>query len=138
MKRRFQLEVKDDIVSTMSKKLQSILGFNQTTFGKGKYEANRIPLLNRNIHHLYLYSNIISPIYVGGQRVPLLRYIPIPTSEYGDTIYKEFLNPAYLPLSVGQLQQIDIALYDDTGEEIYFEEGRTLVTLHFRRINFKQ
>ena len=134
--RRFQLEVKDGLILRISKVLQSILGFDVNVFNEGKHIASRIPLLHRNIHYFYLYTNIIQPIYVGGDRVPLLRYIPIPNADYGETVYKEFLNPNYLPVCINQLQRIDIGLYDDTGEKIQFEEGRTVATLHFRKRNY--
>ena len=90
-------------------------------------------MINHNNHHFYLYSNIITPIYVGGKLVQLLRYIPIPTVEYGDTVYKEFLNPVYVPVAMNELRQVDLALFNDSGDQIQFTEGRTVVTLHFRK-----
>ena len=133
---RFQLEVKKSFILNMSEKLKSILGFDQTEFYEGKHKATHVPIINRNNHHFYLYTNIISPISVGGERVRLLCYIPIPNAEYGDVVHKEFLTPIYLPVSTSQLQQVDFLLCDDTGEQIHFEEGRTVVTLHFRQRNY--
>ena len=130
---RFLLKVGKGFTIQFSNELQTILGFDKNTFSEGKYTAGKKPIINRNIHHFYVCTNIIQPIYVGGQQVRLLRYVPLPNVEYGETVYKEFLSPIYHPLSVSQLQKIDIALFDDTGEKIPFEEGRTVVTLHFRR-----
>ena len=65
-----------------------------------------------------------------------MRYIPIPNADYGETVYKEFITPAYIAVAVNQLHQVDFALYDDAGEPINFEQGRTVVSLHFRKKNY--
>ena len=85
------------------------------------------------INHFYVYSNFIQPIQVGGQPVPLLRYIPINIGEFGQTMYKEFQHKVYIPVNVSRLQHCEFGIYDDTGQPIQFIGGRTVLTLHFRR-----
>ena len=133
---RFHLDVKNGFILKISKKLQSILGFNQNKFEEGSYTAIHSAQINQSIYHFYLYSNIIAPIHVGGTRVQLLCYVPFPNVDYGDVVYKEFLTPIYVPVCVNQLQQVDIAVFDDAGERINFEQGRTVVKLHFRKRNY--
>ena len=131
--RRFTLDVVNDCVVKISDRLKTILGFDKNVFFKQKFKAPREPLLDRNIHHFYLYTNIVMPTHVGGAQVPLLRYIPITNAEYGQTLFIEWNNLTYLPVSVSELSQVELALYDDTGEPVNFTEGRTVVTLHFRK-----
>ena len=133
-KRRFVLNVVNRRVVEMSERLKKILGFDKSVFFNETCQASHSPLLDKNIHHFYLYSNIVVPTYVGGAEVPLLRYIPITNAEYGQTLFVEWNNLTYLPVSVSELRQVELALYDDTGERVNFEDGRTVVTLHFRKI----
>ena len=133
---RFVLNVQHRCVVKISHRLKTILGFDKTVFFNETYQARRAPLLDKNIHHFYLYTNIVQPSLVGGEEVPLLRYIPITNAEFGQTVFMEWQNPTYLPVTVSELRQVELALYDDTGQPIHFSDGRTVVTLHFKR--FKQ
>ena len=130
-KDRFIVNVVNRCVVKISNRLKTILGFDKTIFFNETCEATRAPLLDKNIHHFYLYTNIIVPTHVGGAEVPLLRYIPITNAEYGQTLFVEWNNLTYLPVSVSELRQVELALYDDTGERVSFTDGRTVVTLHF-------
>lgn len=134
LNKRFRVEVNNRLVVKMSESLRNILGFEKTLFFNEQVTAKRIPILDKNIHHFYVYCNIIAPVHVGGQQVQMLRYIPITNAEYGETIYKEFDIPTYHPLSVTELNTVEFSLYDDTGEAVHFEEGRTVITLMFRQV----
>ena len=130
---RFVINVINRRVVKISERLKTILGFDKSIFFNETHKAVHAPLLDKNIHHFYLYSNIVAPTLVGGAEVPLLRYIPISNAEYGKTVFIEWTNLTYLPVSVSELRQVELALYDDTGERVNFEDGRTVVTLHFKK-----
>ena len=87
-----------------------------------------------NVNHFYVYTNFIQPSQVGGKPVPLLRYIPLDVGEYGQTMYKEFLNKVYIPTNVLRLQHCEFDIFDDHGKPIEFVGGRTVLTLHFRKV----
>ena len=134
MTNKFQVKVDGSTVLRISKTLSSSLGFDQEQFYNQKYIAPRKNTFNWNINHFYIYSNFIQPIQVGGKPVPLLSYIPIDAGEFGQMMHKEFQNKIYVPLNVYHLQHCEFGIYDDTGKLIDFIGGRTVLTLHFRKV----
>ena len=87
-----------------------------------------------NINHFYVYTNVIQPLKVGGKPILLLQYILLDVGEFGQTMYKEFLNKVYVPTNVARLHHCEFGIYDDQGQEIKFVGGRTVLTLHFRKV----
>lgn len=136
---RFHLHIKgDDYALKLSKSLLAILGFEfsseeEVIFEKKQiYKAKHLAFLNRGIDHLYIYSNIVDSSYVGNTKVPLLLICPFKRELYGN-IHQEFLNPTYKPIIRKSIYQIDIHIYDDTGEKVPFLYGKTVLNLHFRK-----
>ena len=121
---KFRIHVQNNTVVKLSKFLAGTLGFTNTLFHREMLTGD-VSLLNRNINHFYIYANFIRPTEVGGRPVPLLRYSPIDMGRFGQTMYKEFLNKVYIPVSVSRLQHVEFGIYDDAGEPIKFEGGRT-------------
>ena len=130
---KFMIDVKNKTVMKLSKTLASTLGFSNTIFHQESLIGS-ITLLNMNINHYYIYANFIQPTQVGGKPVPLLRYGPIDAGRFGQTMYKEFLNKVYIPVSVSRLQHVEFGIFDDAGEPIEFIGGRTVLTLSFRKV----
>ena len=130
---KFMIDVKNKTVLKLSKYLSSTLGFSNTTFHQERL-ISHVSLLNMNINHYYIYANFIQPTQVGGKPVPLLRYGPIDTGRFGQTMYKEFLNKVHIPVSVSRLQHAEFGIFDDAGEPIEFIGGRTVLTLTFRKV----
>ena len=123
----------------LSKTLADILGFDESAsvmvHRSVTLEAQTFPLLHRDITALYVYTNIIDPVYIGDVKAPLLLTCPFKRDNEGvnKTMQQEFLNPCYAPLNRSKLQQIDLAVYDDAGALIPFLYGKTKLSLHFRR-----
>ena len=112
--------------------LHNILGFPHTFITKDE-EGKYPPSLNRGVYALYVYSNICEYSLVGDTQVPLLRAVPLQSSKkYGDVENTVFINPMYVGLSANFIDSIEVDIRDDTGKSIAFEEGRTVVVLHFR------
>ena len=134
--KRFQLTVKaPHYVVQMTKSLASILGFDpfKTLYSEGTYIARDSPILNRQITALYVYTNIVSPVYVGDVKAPLLLTCPFKKKGSHENVHQiEFLNPTYTPLNRNVINQIDIGIYDDAGALIPFIHGKTKLSLHFR------
>ena len=61
--------------------------------------------------NLYIYSDIVSETYVT----------------------ESFEQLRYMPLARNFIEQIEIRLVDESGENIRFEWGKVLITVHFRR-----
>ena len=129
----FCISVHGKTVIHISKELTKILGFKRDIFYDEKY-CGSTSLLDMNINHFYIYTNFIHSTQVGGQMVPLLRYIPIDSGDFGVTMHREFLNKVYIPVNVSRLSHCKFGIYDDSGNPIQFIGGRTVLTLHFRQI----
>jgi hypothetical protein len=119
--------------------LFKILGFTDDQNTRGNMSANNIIDIYGQIHIIYIYCDIVSPVMVGNTRVPLIQVITRdhPNIEY-NMLGKEhriaFQSPIYLPVSRKSFDSISINLRDDIGHFISFESGKVLATLHFRKI----
>jgi hypothetical protein len=69
---------------------------------------------------------------VGEVMVPLLRTLPI-VNDKREVVHSIFDKPHYVPLSRFQFENVEILITSDTGLELSFPQGHTVVTLHFRR-----
>lgn len=112
--------------------LRSILGFTQE--GKLTSPAQLGPNLHRGIYSLFVYCDICREVRVGNALVPLLRTVNYNKANYGDTIIASYDNPLYVPVSRRYIDSIGVIIADDTGEAVPFEEGKTVLTLHFRKV----
>ena len=63
--------------------------------------------------------------------VPLLRPLP-PIDNKKYTVHHLFEKPHYIPLNRYSFDSIQVLLTTDTGKELTFDSGHTVVTLHFR------
>ena len=110
------------------------MGFNKQRFHKENTIASKPSTFPTHPNHFYVYTNFIRPTLVGGMPVPLLKYIPLESGAYGTALHKEFLYKTYVPVNVSRLRHCEFGIYDDTGTLINFTGGRTVLTLHFRRV----
>ena len=88
--------------------------------------------LQRGLHTLFIYCDIVEPQLVGDAHVPLLRTVAVEGKD-GDVVAKAFDNIHYIGLGRSTFQDIEIHITDDTGTNVPFENGRVIVKLHFRQ-----
>ena len=88
--------------------------------------------LQAGIHSLYVYCDALQFIHVGDIKAPLLRVVNS-GGEAGDVVTRYYERPRYIPLQKKNFDAIQIVIRDDLGEKIQFENGKVLLTLHFRR-----
>ena len=81
---------------------------------------------------MYLYTDIVEPQLVGDSKVSLLKVIKC-DGEFGENVSVNILNPQYVPVTVKSFETIEIDIKDDTQENVPFEFGKLVVTLHFRQ-----
>ena len=122
----------------MNDRLATILGFTETSLKlqRGKevsLKARYPPDYRRSIYSIYVYCNLCNEMIVGDRRVPLLRNVAFNTGKWGATISVLFNSPLYVGLNASLIDTINLELRDDMGELIPFTEGKTVITLHFRR-----
>ena len=150
----------DDIINTMSTSVvgssfspavTSILGFEDTKDRKtwsaefhmqnvGTFTGKHVADLNRGIHSLYVYCDIMEPCPVGDTRVPLLRIVPLKETSNNSTSTMQctqtFSHVHYHILRHRYITEVEIDIKDSMGRPVPFERGELMVTLHLRRAEF--
>ena len=132
---KFHVYVQGTTVLFLSSTLAKFMGFDKQRFYRENVVATHMNTFPTHPNHFYVYANFIRPTQVGGKPVPLLKFIPLESGAYGSTLHKEFLNKTYVPVNVSRLRHCEFGIYDDTGTLINFVGGRTVLTLHFRRLS---
>ena len=121
----------------MSNMLIEILGMGEVGFMVSKSEdatGKFVSDVDKGFYSLYVYADILGPRAVGDSEVPLLRTVPVQGID-GEFITREYVNPLYLPVERNHIDTINLAISKDTGELVPFERGKSMVTLHFRKIH---
>ena len=114
--------------------LQQLLGFDERVYtasreGCTKTGSKSVEEIPRAI---YVYCDIVRPRPVGDVMAPLLRIVT-PGKRSEVVVHHVFEKPNYIPLSRFQFNTVEVLLTNDSGENISFEEGKSIVTLHLRR-----
>ena len=112
--------------------LHHILGFKDKRYFRDSI-AEYAPSQRASVYSIYVYCNIVEVQRVGHDKVRLLRTIPLVVKQIGETVTARFEKLRYCPLNTNYIHMIEIALYNDSGNPIKFDEGKTLSILHFRR-----
>ena len=140
LKQRFQVQIPESTAIRLSPSLSWKLGFTNTCSQAGcplLYNgvlADHFPILHREIHELYIYTNIIESAYIGDIKAPLLLVCPFNKSTNALT-HLQFSNPTYKKLNRNTFQQIEIAIFNAYGQPVDFSFGRTVVNLHFKKLS---
>jgi hypothetical protein len=133
-----------------SPNLSAVLGFDETDLtdklkkmeeihSNNPSEVRRIKLIAQQamkmtpIFNLWVYTDIISSCIVGNIEAPLLRVVPV-QGEHWNYQCTTFDKIEYLPVSKSSVSSISVYIYTDYGEPVPFNEGKTVVTLSFRRV----
>lgn len=122
----------------MSETLLAILGFqknqliNHSFRGVSNVDARFASDMEAGIHHLYVYCDVVESVPVGDTLAPLLRIVET-RNPTGGIINEIFNPPRYLPVQKKNFDTIAIDIRTDFGENVPFESGKVVLTLHFRR-----
>lgn len=121
----------DDIERLFSEMLNHYSAKSREAYyGVETDEPVAIPPMSSNI---YVYSDLVSETFVGNQYVPLLRTVPVNKENQDKYVTVSFQALRYLPLSRNFIEQIEIKLADEYGQNIRFEWGKVAITLHLRQ-----
>lgn len=126
------LTIRTRIQLKLSPILKLMLGMKESHLSSGTHEGMHVVDVNQGFYSLYVYCNIIEPRPVGDSEVPLLRIVPI-EGKSGQMITKTYEHIQYIPLLQKHLRAIEINIRKDTGENVPFELGKSVITLHFRK-----
>ena len=114
--------------------LARLLGFEAQHFSIGEYFSDSVTDLAHKYHTVFVYTDLIRPRIFGDSMVPLLATIPV-KAEHGNMVSKRYNRIDYYPLQARTFSTVEIDLRTDTGDQIPFEFGRVIVSLHFRKRN---
>lgn len=82
----------------------------------------------------YVYTNIVETTLVGDSVVPLLRVVPLRRSNSNyNHIFQSFQHIQYQPVITSQTDIIEINIRRDNGLLVPFNNGKVIITLHFKR-----
>lgn len=136
-KQKTVLTLGSQIDLEFSENLKILFGFINASFVKdNSYISFESPLtLDSREQHLYIQSDIISPIQYGNQKEHILAYfIHTKRSTYG-LMEKLFESILFQSVVKQFIPQISIKITNGLHHEIQAEDTKTLITLIFRRKN---
>jgi hypothetical protein len=85
--------------------------------------------------YLYIYCDIVKMRYLGDTFANFLHVARVPPIRInGDTACDRFDFPKYNKLCSFNFDQIGIVIRDEKGQEVTFDDGIVIITLHFKRV----
>lgn len=125
----------NDFLMTIYDDLSHILGFIvDNKFSNNDVLASHGPNLRRGIHSIFIYCDVCEETMVGEGKSQLLRVVNFNRQNYNDSVNIIYNDPNYIPVTKTFINNIEIKLCDDMGNFIPFEEGKTILTLHFKSL----
>jgi len=97
------------------------------------YLADEKFILNEDLHLMFVYCDVASHTIVGDTTAPLLRVINL-NMESGEMKRLSFPDIHYIPVQKRHFETIEISINTARGRIMPFETGRSVLTLHFRRV----
>ena len=101
-------------------------------WGPASFDSEGIVQLNEGLEAVYVYCDLIESRVVGDVLAPLLRTVPL-GNRATDVVHFIFEKPNYVPLNRFNFNSVEVLLTTDSGKTLSFEDGKCVVTLHFRR-----
>jgi hypothetical protein len=117
-----------------------MLGFEDSqllNLGKAKYYID----MYGQIHTMYVYTDIMQPTIVGHEKANVLRVVALDspkTSKVNEMKCEHYNAPLFHPLKILNFDTIEIQLLDNRGKLIQFENGKVIITLILKPINYTQ
>ena len=130
--RKVLVDVKHDTTVWFTGELATVLGFDQDTLIEKKTSSPYPADINGGFSSMYVYTDIVNAQFVGDVKVPLLRIVNI-DGKYGNTVHASFRNLQYVPVKVNYFETIEVNIKNDQNENVSFEFGKSIATLHFRQ-----
>jgi hypothetical protein len=130
--RKVLVDVKHVTTVWFTGELATVLRFDQDTLIEKKTSSLCAADINGGFSSMYVYTDIVDAQFVGNVKVPLLRIVNI-EGEYGNTVHASFRNLQYVPVKVNSFETIKVNIKNDQDENVSFEFGKSIATLHFRQ-----
>ena len=112
-----------------------ILGFKENSFKEGVHEGIKMPsILQEREQLFYVKADFVQSIPFGIQKLPILREFIHDVTDDTNIIEKRFQPVSYIPVSKSYITQMHISIVDQRGKPIVMENVKTVLTLHFQRV----
>ena len=138
MKNSQRVKVHSQDPTPLAEKLGVNPNFHDKPIGNERHAFKYAVDLNTSYHQLYVYSDIASYTYIGDVTAPVLRVVPFQQTKSDIHSHKEILNLHYVPVAKSFIDQVHISIKGDTGYDVPFITGRSLIKLHFRQRKLKK
>ena len=125
-------QVKIFFPTPLAEKLGANPNFHDKPIGNERHAFKYGMDLNTSYHQLYVYSDIASYTYIGDVTAPVLRVVPFQQTKSETRSHQEFLDLHYVPVAKSYIDQVHISIKGDTGYDVPFITGKSLIKLHFR------
>ena len=89
-----------------------------------------LPKLKSKTNVLFIFSDICVDSIVGDERLPIIRWTPVPRRGF-----VEVLQLQYVPVRWQQLSNILVQVNSDIRDEASFDGGTSFCTLHFHKVS---
>jgi hypothetical protein len=126
------------IVIEFDEYLFHMLGYEDLqlkNLGKAKYNID----IYGQLHTMYVYTDIMQPTIVGHKKANVLRVVALDspkTTKANDMKCVHYNPPLFHPLKILNFDTIEIQLLDNRGNLIQFENGKVILTLILKPINY--
>ncbi|CAB4044097.1 Hypothetical predicted protein, partial [Paramuricea clavata] len=131
--RKVLVDVKHGTTVWFPGELATVLGFDQDTLIEKKTSSPYPADINGEFSSMmYVYTDIVDAQFVGDVKAPLLRIVYV-EGEYGNTVQASFRNLQYVPVKVNSFETIEVNIKNDQNENVSFEFGKSIETLHIRQ-----
>lgn len=112
-----------------------ILGFKENSFKEGVHEGIKMPsILQEREQLFYIEADFVQSIPFGIQKLPILREFIHDVTDDAFIIEKRFQPMSYIPVSKSYINKMHISIVDQRGKPIVMENVKTILNLHFRRV----
>lgn len=131
---KIMIRLRRGVVLTMSDSLMQIFGFETNTLVGDDKEHVGVSTgdVNRSCNTIFVYCDIVQESIVGDVTAPLLRTLNV-RGVQDEIVQMSYSNLIYIPLKRNYFSDVEISIKSESGMNIAFTSGRTIVTLHFRR-----
>ena len=129
--RKITVDVKRGATLWFTGDLATVLGFDQDCVIEKKTSSPYTADINGGFSSLYVYTDIVDPQFVGDVKVPLLRFVNV-DGDYETNVHTSFRNLQYVPVNGNSFETIEMNIKNDRNENVSFESGKSIATLHFR------
>jgi hypothetical protein len=92
--------------------------------------SSKLEFLGKKFH---VSCNIVKDVLNAGQSSTIVKSVQIDNIDF-QTV-KSFDNLMYFPIDIAALKNIEINIVDEDNKPFPFQNGKTIVSLHFRKLS---